>query len=125
MGNTIQQDRALFALEHVQRVISKPLEEQKEFKNVAAELPAMIHMNGLGQAVAFYCSKRESDKGRRWLYECLDEWLRRDGQIYSGGSELLSSITTGNQRSYRLAQVEALSVALWVKKFATAFLDSD
>jgi CRISPR-associated protein Cmr5 len=122
MGNAIQQERATVALEQVLRVIEEGPGDQKEYKAYASELPAMIHMNGLGQAAAFYYSKKGT---RLLLYELLDDWLRRDGQPYAGRDALLDGICAGNQRSYHLAQAEALAMMEWVKKFAKAFMESD
>jgi len=94
----IQQKRAAFALQQVQRYkdqfayeaeqgrdtqASAPDEEQvpaptanaqersgKKFKARASELPFMIHSNGLGQALAFFKSKAAKNKDRD-RYGCL------------------------------------------------------
>ena len=62
MELTIQQQRAKFALERVQ-ALQKSLKpkEQVEFISYASSLPAMIHMNGLGQAMAF-CKLKSSER---------------------------------------------------------------
>jgi CRISPR-associated protein Cmr5 len=122
MGQTIQQERATFALKHVLRVIKESPLDQKEYKTYASQLPAMIRMNGLGQAAAFYYSKKGT---RPLLYGLLNDWLTQDGQPYAASGGLLGGITTGKQRTYRLAQTEALALMEWVKKFAIAFMESD
>ena len=64
MKKTIQQERAAFALEEV-GAINKRIQEiaagndrdkikASEYKSYASGFPAMIQMNGLGQAAAFY-----------------------------------------------------------------------
>jgi CRISPR-associated protein Cmr5 len=50
---TIQQERAKFALKHVQNAASNSAISQKEYKSYASALPAMIHINGLGPSGGF------------------------------------------------------------------------
>lgn len=120
---TIEQQRACFALDKV-----KELENQshmKEFKSYANALPVMIHQNGLGQAVAFCKSKSTKNdaksKAYKALYELLENWLTKENQPYQGEENLLSGITTKDMHQYRIAQVEAIALLSWVKKFANAF----
>ena len=95
---------------------------QSEFKSYASSLPAMIHMNGLGQAAAFFYSQKGTHKE---LYDLLSEWLTRDEQVYNSYNNLLDAITQSDMEDYRLAQVEAQALMDWVKKFSKAFMGSD
>ena len=55
-AQTLQQQRAKYALNQVQQIhfhTSLGNNTEKEFRSYAASLPAMIKMNGLGQAAAF------------------------------------------------------------------------
>lgn len=121
MVQTIQQQRAKFALEAVEadRIRLSP-KEQSEYRSYASELPAMIHMNGLGQAAAFYKSKGGT---RDKLYQLLSRWLTDNGQPYQQWDDLLKGITQADQQAYRLAQTEAMALMDWVKKFAKAFME--
>jgi CRISPR-associated protein Cmr5 len=127
---TLQQQRAGFALAQVKAV---PAADREDFKRQAESFPAMIRMNGLGQAAAFYLSKREKpkDKAERKinaherLYLLLSEWLTRSGQPYHGQKNLLDGITKQDMHAYRLAQAEALLLLDWVKRFAKAFAEED
>lgn len=121
MNQTIQQERARFALERIQEA-AKDCSIHKEYKSYASGLPAMIHMNGLGQAAAFYKSKEGNHEK---LYELLSEWLCKEGQPYAGCSNLLEGITSKDMHSYRLAQAEAQALMEWVKKFSRAFMLDD
>jgi CRISPR-associated protein Cmr5 len=114
MTQTIEQQWAAFALAWAtgNRVT-------KELKSAAESFPSLILMSGLGQAAAFYKSKRNSSEHRQ-LYTLLSDWLRRPNQPYAG-QELLVGITGGDQGTYRAAQAEALAFLLWVKKFAKAY----
>lgn len=116
---TIQQQRAKYALERVQNAANNHRINHKEYKSYASSLPAMIHMNGLGQAAAFFKSKGDTHGE---LYNLLSGWLCQPGQPYTGCENLLEGITTKDMHQYRLAQAEAQALMDWVKKFAKAFM---
>lgn len=116
---TMQQQRASYALNEVEKAKQGGV-NQKSYKSYASGLPAMIQMNGLGQAAAFYRS--QSDKSYRMLYDLLSGWLQKPGQPYES-LDLLKGITTRNMHDYQLAQAEALELLNWVKKFAKAYME--
>jgi CRISPR-associated protein Cmr5 len=125
---TMQQRRAKHALEGVEAAKQSGV-SQKEYKSYASSFPAMIQMNGLGQAAAFYRSKGAEDnpKGKAYkaLYDLLSGWLSGPGQPYYESSDLLTGITRQDMHAYRLAQAEALALLGWVKKFAKAFMEDN
>lgn len=116
---TIQQKRAHYALREVQNTANNPEINQSEYKSYASNLPAMIHMNGLGQAAAFFKSKGGT---HQMLYELLSGWLIQEGQPYQGCENLLDGITRLDMSKYRSAQAEAQALMDWVKKFAKAYM---
>ncbi len=127
---TMQQKRAKYALEQVHNAIDNKAINQKEYKAYAANLPAMIHMNGLGQAAAFFKSKGNTNDAYDAIYQILSDWLcgKEKGaeiQPYKGCENLLEGITSKDMHQYRAAQAEAQALMDWVKKFAKAFMDSD
>jgi len=119
---TMQQRRARFALERVRKDEADHKVDQREYISYAAAMPAMIHMNGLGQTAAFYNAKG-GNHGR--LYGLLSDWLTQSGQPYQGGADLMESIVTGDMHGYRLAQAEAQALMDWVVKFAKALMSKD
>lgn len=119
---TIQQQRAQYALQKVQSAANNPNTDAKEYKSYASSLPAMIHMNGLGQAAAFFKSKGGTHGE---LYNLLSDWLCQQDQPYAGCANLLEGITSKDMHTYRLAQAEAQALMDWVKKFAKAFMTAD
>jgi CRISPR-associated protein Cmr5 len=124
---TIQQRRAKHALEAVKKAKQDKI-SQKEFKSYASGFPAMIQMNGLGQAAAFYRSKAGSDtKGQAYnaLYDLLSDWLTESGQPYETSDDLLQGIIEKDMHNYRRAQAEALALLVWVKRFAKAFMEAE
>jgi len=140
MDLTIQQQRAKFALDRIQNLNKDPIKltetEQKEFINYASGLPAMIHMNGLGQAMAFCKLKgkrkkpeeKSNDKGveaYKALYDLISDWLCKAGQPYHEQKDVLAGITQCDMTHYQLAQAEALVLMSWVKKFSKAFLTEE
>ncbi len=114
----MQQQRAAFALREVKKALDDPQTKKKEFNSYASSLPAMILMNGLGQAAAFYFSKGGT---HHRLYDILSGWLISSGQPYEGETSLLDGITSKDMYCYRVAQAEALLFLDWVKKFAKAY----
>lgn len=117
----LQQQRARFALDQVKDALKNSDEKaRKEFKSQAESFPAMIRMNGLGQAAAFYLSKGGAHKK---LYCLLSAWLTRSDQPFHEHKDLLEGITEKDMHAYRLAQAEALLLLDWVKKFAKAFVE--
>lgn len=116
---TIQQQRANFALTQVVSASNASSVNAKEYKSYAAGLPAMIHSSGLGQAAAFY--KAKGGEHRR-LYDLLSNWLTQEGQPYAGNTDLLEGITQQDMHSYRLAQAESQALMDWVKRFSSAYM---
>jgi len=136
MEQTIQQARAKFALEEITKLKSLTKDEQKEFISYASGLPAMIHMNGLGQTMAFHKlkgkrkdpNKISTDRGveaHKALYDLISKWLCKSGQPYHPKTDVLEGITQCDMAHYQLAQAEALVLMSWVKKFAKAFLTEE
>ena len=117
---TLQQLRAKDALGKVQD-LSKLSGEGDKLKSRAAELPFMIHANGLGQAAAFFKSKKDKD-GYDRLYIVLNSWLTQSGRPYAGKPDLVQAIVESDMETYRVAQAEAMHYMDWVKKFAKAYL---
>lgn len=125
------QKRAAFALKEVKsRVESLKQPEQKEFKSYVQALPAMVQMNGLGQAIAFcrshYTESDISKKGAaayKSLYTLIQTWLCDENlAVYSSQHDLLEQITTHDMNKYRLATSELQSLLTWLKKMVAAFI---
>ncbi len=112
---TIDQQRAAYALQRVQQI---PSNDHKEWLSRANEIPAMIQMNGLGQTAAFYLSKGGIHKT---MYDILSKWLCQEMQIFQSHNDLITGITTMDMGTYRMAQAEAQALLLWVKKFSRAY----
>lgn len=123
---TLEQERAAFALRKVDEV--KGGKEKAKFKTQLVKLPARLHNNGLGQTVAFYLS---AGSGKPEVRICgwIEEWLY-ERQIYAGG-RLIESIAGQRlppdeaETRYREASVEVRALAVWLKRFAEAFIEGE
>jgi CRISPR type III-B/RAMP module-associated protein Cmr5 len=116
---TIQQQRAAFALDNVNRI---PAEKDK-YKTELLKLPARLHTNGFGQTVAFYLS---AGKGTPAWEICswLEGWLQNT-EVYDRNKPLIVAITEqgpDSESRYRRAAAESRELAVWLKRFAEAFL---
>jgi len=117
MAKLIEQERAAHALEAVQKIKSG-----KAFISLANGMPAMIHTNGLGQAIAFCKGKKEEEY--KEMVAMLSSWLCDNGKPFAGTepTDILSTVTQKEMHTYMRAQSEAMAYLLWVKKFAKALL---
>ncbi len=132
------QHRAKYALQAIKKVTKElESEQQKEFKSYLQALPAMVQMNGLGQAIAFYRSHftatDKSNKGAvayATLYAILNSWLcastteEAPFSIYPEG-DLLENIVNGDMQQYRLTHSELQSLLSWLKKMAIALIETE
>lgn len=124
---TMDQQRAAFALQTIDQLLQQDQSRQTELRRYIIQIPALIHMNGLGQALAFYRMKGR-DSSHEMIYQLLGKWLCQDkaGQVFDGTeSDLLKALTSSDYRCYMAAQNEALALLEWLKKFATALLHKE
>lgn len=136
MDQMLAQRRARCALKTTQSV--KGTACAQDFRSSAVELPALLHMAGLGQAAAFYRSKAGSapriagpgqqtaskpkDEAYAHLYHALSDWLTQSGMPLAGFEDLLEGITAVDQARYRWAQAEAQALAGWIARLAKALI---
>jgi CRISPR-associated protein Cmr5 len=126
----IEQRRAAFALEGIQKALEKAeggKYKHSQVKSFSRRFPSMVQANGFGQAVAFFYSKRHDHEAYGIIYQLVEDWLTQDGQVYAAARNapeprLLHAITQGDQRAYRLATAETQALMIWVKKFAQGLI---
>ena len=126
---TLEQQRAEFALGKVEGI--RQNEKKAKYKTQLLKLPARLHTSGLGQTVAFYLASG-SDKPESTICTWLEEWLRKAG-VYGQEGPLIAWITgsaaslRGDEAKveslYHRASAEARALAVWLKRFAEAFLE--
>lgn len=125
-GRTLQQQRAAHALAAIELHRSRPDTQQKSYVSYVNALPAMIVMNGLGQAAAMLLARAKGDarKPHRLLYDDLSAWLCGNEALPALplDGDLVTAIMNGDQGTYLRAQAEALAYCTWLKRFAAAYL---
>ena len=125
---SMDQERAEFALKKIQSVDADSDEShKKEVRRYLNNLPALIRMNGLGQALAFFRMKGEGT-AHDAIYRMVGTWLcdaSSKGRIFSESTDALSAITQSDMAHYMAAQNEALALLQWLKKFAVALLPNE
>jgi CRISPR-associated protein Cmr5 len=131
MNRTLAQRRAAFALERIKERSLKG--NYGNYVSYVDALPAAIHRNGLGQAVAMELAAVE-DPGHRDLGRDLRDWLCGSDEAapyrdFPNANDdkvaLLRAITQNDQARYLRAQSEALALLVWLKKIARALLEPD
>lgn len=125
---TLEQRRAQFALEKIDGV-KNDTEKRAKYKTQLLKLPARLHTSGMGQTVAFYLAEGNGSP-EATICGWLGTWLHEVG-IYEDG-DLIRSITGSTPKLrkdeertellYRQASAEARALAVWLKRFAEAFL---
>lgn len=125
---SMDQERAEFALKKIQSVDADTEEShKKEVRRYLNNLPALIRMNGLGQALAFFRMKGKGT-AHDTIYRMVGAWLcdaSSKGRIFSESTDALSAITQSDMAHYMAAQNEALALLQWLKKFAVALLPKE
>jgi len=123
---SMEQDRAEFALRQIEAAARHTGELPQEIRGHLNGLPALIRMNGLGQALAFFRMKGEGSS--HWHIYCMvGAWLcaaNSKGCIFTEHADVLTAITRSDVQHYMAAQNEALALLEWLKKFAVALLPS-
>ena len=119
-----EQERAGYALSRVNDYSGKDSDWKEKYASYVKSLPATILMCGLGQGMAFLLAKSGKDKGEPHgrLYSDIEGWLCGKEEIFPEKSNLMDALTKTDMNTYLQAQAEALSLLVWLKKFATAFL---
>lgn len=126
---TLEQKRACFALTHVEGVQADSEKSDKKFRTQLLKLPARLHNNGLGQTAA-YLRAQGSGSPEHEIFSWLEAWLHGEaGGVYPAGVPLLDAasgraqaVQGREEQLYRRASVEARALAVWLKRFAEAFL---
>jgi CRISPR-associated protein Cmr5 len=112
---TLQQERAASAWEHVQRV----KQNLKEYTPLVRGAPATVLRDGLAPTLAFYGAKGASE--HKQLLGHLNEWTKK--QLKFKEDALLQYLLQCSSADYRQATTEALAYLVWLKRFAEALND--
>lgn len=115
----VEQQRAAFALDHVYSRRGTPSADKYLIE--LRKLPARLHTSGLGQTIAFYLSEGPGSP-EATICDWIGAWLQSK-QIYSHPKGVMHAIAADTEGTrYRRASAEARALAVWLKRFAEAFL---
>lgn len=116
---TREQERARWVYDCVKRMEGR--DRAKQYGRLCLRLPALIHHNGLCQAIAFFESKMKAEKPE---YSQLLEDLA--GAMGAPGREGLARSTREEQMHvYQRLTMESLACGQWFKRYAEAILKVD
>ncbi len=124
--STLDQQRAAHALTMIHKL--DPNKYDGMYVSYVSALPAMIVMNGIGQALATELAKdKGNDKSHRHLFDHVTDWLTRTGRPLdavekAGDPRSVFNALAESQEVYIAAQIEAMAYIHWLKQFARAFL---
>jgi len=107
MRKTIEQERANFCIEKVKKVTS----DRKKYKSNARSLPSFIISNGLIPTLAFYKKKE-----RKPVYDTINEWLKKRCLVEKDEKDALEYLVKADFQTLRLATMEVLAIANWLKR---------
>lgn len=118
---TKEQERSEFALK---KILEHEEAKDMDVKtvNFIVGAPSMLITNGIGQTLAFLCSKGE--KKHKIVFSAIREWLSKENIVCeTTGTEVdfVRKFTELKQPQYLRAQSEALAMLKWLKRYARAF----
>ena len=121
------QQRAAHAIKSIESMHKNSQLKNSAIKSAVNGLPAMIHMNGLGHAFAFFLTDPKNFPERQAIADTVFDWLKNESHVYDNILEYsnltaLKAVTLSDLKTHQVAQQEAQAYLLWLKKFARALL---
>ena len=125
----IENGRAAFAFAKVKQAVHDNNVDQDKLRSFIKKMPTMIQVNGLGQTLAFYYSKRNKEKEHKVVYDMMNEWLvvRNEVQLFEQAHqqiELVENIINLNSREYKIATAETLAILNWMRRFVEGMVET-
>ena len=121
----IQQERAKFAIEQLEKISSNQVID-KDIATFIVGMPNMILSNGIGQTMAFLLAKTDKEKK---VYRILKNWICKKyanlGFTDKSDMDFIKTFCTLKQDKYLEIQRESLRLCEWLKRYARAFQEED
>jgi len=117
---TTEQKRAYFCLEKINDFLKNhpDKEDRKKFRTNSMRLAQFIVSNGLIPTLAFYKAKKEREE----VYNILNNWFIQNNLV---SQNALEELINSDVNILRLATVEALSLANWLKRIVEVKIEED
>ena len=121
-------DRAKFAYDCVNSVLSKSNKTQESYKSYVKKIPTLIQVNGLAGTFAFVFSKKGDKEGQKEaykiIYEQVNDWLKQNYKK-DNDEELVKWIIEQNPKLYKAITIEVLAFFSWLKRFAEGMIEGE
>ncbi len=121
-------NRAKFAYDCVDSVLSKNKKTQESYKSYVKKIPTLIQVNGLAGTFAFVFSKKGDKEGQKEaykiIYEQVDNWLKQNYKN-DNNEELAKWIIEQNPKLYKAITIEVLALFSWLKRFAEGMIEGE
>jgi CRISPR-associated protein Cmr5 len=115
---SLEQKRAAQAWDAVSHV--KGQDYDAKYQSLAANAPADVQSNGLGQTLAFWQAKGKAE--HKAIYQAVAGWVTSQVKTSPGGDLLKWIVKDATTDEYRRATAEAIAFLTWLKRFAEAEL---
>ncbi len=115
--------RAKNAYDKVEAVAASKDDKYKgEYKSQAKKFGALVMTSGLGAAMSFLFSKRKKAAYNQ-LYSDISTWVVEQVKFEKQESkDLLRLLMANSSANYRLATIEAIAYATWLKRWVEGLL---
>ncbi len=132
---SMDQERAKRAWDCIQEVKNNDTEVKKKYRSYVKNAPALIQINGLGNALAFYRSKIGKEetgesklspekKAYSILYNHINGWIKGKRKEINDTLEWIIGQNTSSMDVFSVT-VEIMSFLGWLERFAEAELPEE
>lgn len=114
---SLENKRAEFALQCVYQANKETF--KADYKGYVKNIPVLIKTNGLGNTLAFMCSKDK--KAYKVIYQQLSDWLKHldiSCEPLPADGELLDFVVSRDSAVYKQITTETLAFLNWLKRLA-------
>lgn len=121
--NKIEEGRAAYAFTAVKKAVNDSNIDNKELRSYIKKMPTMIQVNGLGQTLAFYYSKKDSNRRQNQyqvVYKMVAEWILKYKYPHLSENytdDLVECVINLDSKQYKLVTNEVMSLLNWLRRF--------
>ena len=118
--------RAEFAYNCALEACEKSNKLKKDYRSYARKIPQMIFTNGLGQAMAFVCSKKKTGDAYDLIYKQISSYMESpyvSGIRKPSNEDLTRWVVSLDSYQYRYVEEEILAFLNWLRRFAEGLIE--
>jgi len=121
-------NRAKFAYDCVNSVLSKSQKTKESYKSYVKKIPTYIQVNGLAGALAFIFSKKgegsPTKEAYKEIYKQIDDWLKQNLKK-NNDEDLVKWVIEQESKLYKAITIEVLSLFSWIRRFAEGKIEGE